>query len=326
MKVLYIGGTGQISFDCIHQTVKAGHEVTVFNRGNHNASLPESVGFITGDFTDDRQYAQILEHAFDVICQFRVFTPGEMKRDLEMLQGKNLQYIFISTASAYHRPVQHFPITEKTPLHNPFSPYSSQKIDCEKLLQSQRSLGYTIVRPSHTSRTMFTTAMVEGDFAASRILRDKPVIVPGDGTSLWTITAAEEFAVPFTRLIGNRQALGDYFHLTSDNYYSWNEIYTTLGRALGKETRLVHVPSDTLIRYCPDWQWALHGDKTHTAIFDNSKIKNVVGDFACKTTLDEFMLRRATLYRDSGRVDQAIDTKQEALFDRIIREQNALGG
>ena len=326
MKVLYIGGTGQISFDCIHQTVKAGHEVTVFNRGNHNAGLPESVDFITGDFNDDRQYAQILEHAFDVICQFRVFTPGEMKRDLEMLQGKKLQYIFISTASAYHRPVQHFPITEKPPLHNPFSPYSSQKIDCEKLLQSQSSLGYTIVRPSHTSRTMFTTAMVEGDFAASRILRDKPVIVPGDGTSLWTITAAEEFAVPFTRLIGNRQAMGDCFHLTSDNYYSWNEIYTAIGRALGKATRLVHVPSDTLIKYCPDWQTPLHGDKTHTAIFDNTKIKKVVGDFTCKITLDEFMLRRATLYLDSGGLDKEIDTKQDALFNRIIREQNSLGG
>ena len=326
MKILYIGGTGEISFDCIHETVKAGHEVTVFNRGNNNKGLPESVHFVTGDFNDDNQYAQILAHDFDVICQFRVFTPEQMKRDLEMLQGKKLQYIFISTASAYHRPVKDFPITEKTPLHNPFSDYSSQKIDCEKLLQAQTSLRYTIIRPSHTSRTMSTTAMTENYYAASRILRDKPVIVPGDGTSLWTITAAEEFAVPFTRLIGNPQAIGDFFHITSDNYYTWNEIYTAIGRALGKETRLVHVPSDTLIKYCPAWKTPLHGDKTHTAVFDNSKIKKVVGDFTCKITLDEFMVRRATLYRDSGRVDQAIDTKQEALFDRIIREQNALGG
>ena len=168
--------------------------------------------------------------------------------------------------------------------------------------------------------------MVEDDFAANRILRDKPVIVPEDGTSLWTITAEEKFAVPFTRLIDNRQALGDCFHLTSDNYYSWNEIYTALRRALGKETRLVHMPSDTLKKYCHAWKTPLHGDKSPTAVFDNSKIKKVVCDFTCKITLDEFIRKSASRYLDYGGNDKGIETKQEALFHRIIREQNALGG
>ncbi len=325
MKVLYVGGTGQISFHCVHESVRAGHDVWVFNRGNSNDGLPEEVSFIKGDFDDDADYGQIAEMGFDVICQFRVFTPEQMARDIQLLSGKVGQYIFISSASAYQKPIPHYVITESVPLKNPFSEYSHNKIACEELLTSQQELTYTIIRPSHTSRTKLTTAMGEGDMAASRMLRGKPVVVPGDGTSLWTITRSQDFARPFVSLFGNALALNDAFHLTSDNAYAWNCIYQAIGKALGVDPDLVHVPSDTLIRYNLDWMAALHGDKAYSVVFDNSKIKAVVGDFACDASLDGFMAELVEDFNVRGGVDLPFDEALDALYDRIATEQAGVG-
>lgn len=181
MRVLYIGGSGEISFDCIHESVRLGHEVAVFNRGHHNEGLPRECRFITGDVEDDAVYGRLAAERFDVVCQFRLFTPEAMERDIGIFGGSCGQYAFISSASAYAKPVRNLPITEATPLHNPYWAYSRAKARMEALLQAQERLPYTIVRPSHTYRARMPTPL-GGE--VSRLLRDKAVVMHGDGESL----------------------------------------------------------------------------------------------------------------------------------------------
>ena len=325
MKVLYVGGTGQISFDCVHESVRSGHETWVFNRGNSNAGLPAEVQYLTGDFEDDAAYGVIAEQGFDAVCQFRVFGVDKLQRDLDLLAGKVSQYVFISSASAYQKPVTVQFITEDVPLVNPYWEYSRNKAACEALLADQSALPYTIVRPSHTSRDMLIDAMGGGDRVASRMLRSKPVVVHGDGTSLWTVTASADFAPPFVKLLGNDLALNEAFHLTADHTYSWNTLYHALAEALGVAADLVHIPTDTLVKYNPDWEGPLWGDKSWSVQFDNTKIKSVVGDFDCPTPLDAFMADRVAAFRARGGGDQPIDGEMEALFDRLASEQRSLG-
>jgi nucleoside-diphosphate-sugar epimerase len=325
MRVLYIGGTGEISFDCIHHSVKLGHDVAVFNRGNHNAGLPPApeVRFITGDINDDAAYSRLAGENFDTVCQFRLFTTEAIQRDIDLFAGHCGQYVFISSASAYRKPVRDLPITERTPLENPYWPYSRAKAAMEKLLREQKKLPYTIVRPSHTYRTHMPTPL-GGNLDVSRLLRGKPVVVHGDGESLWTITHAEDFAPPFVRLLGNRAALGEDFHITGDRQWSWNEILEAVAAALGvKDYSFVHVPTDTLVKYTPDWSGPLHGDKAASVIFDNSKVKSVAGDFDCP--IDPWQGMRMVAERfppDPRKFDVEIDK----LHDRICAEQSALGG
>ena len=324
MKVLYIGGTGHISFDCIHESVRVGHDVYVYNRGNNNVGLPDNITLLQGDIFDDETYFKLADYNFDVVCQFRLFDVPALERDINLFSGHCNQYIFISTASAYQKPVRHHVITEAVPLDNPFWEYSRKKTAMEERLKSQSKLPYTIVRPSHTSRTGFVTPIGTGKSAALRMLAAKPVLVPGDGTSLWTITHSEDFAPPFVKLLGNDAALNDYFHLTSDNAYMWNEIYYAIGRALGVEPQLKHVSTETLVRYNPEWIGPLLGDKIWSVSFDNSKIKSVVGDFKCETSLDDFMLK-VKPYFDKSMENYQTDVEYEALVDRIIAEQDQFG-
>ena len=324
MKVLYIGGTGHISFDCIHESVRAGHDVYVYNRGSNNEGLPESVTFLQGDVFDDETYFKLAQHNFDVVCQFRLFDVPDLERDIKLFTGHCDQYVFISSASAYQKPVRHHVITEAVPLENPYWEYSRKKATMEAVLQKQSALPYTIVRPSHTSRTSFISSLDNGDSSAHRMLAGKPVLIPGDGTSLWTITHAEDFAPPFVKLLGNDAAMNDHFHLTSDNAYMWNEILYAVGRALEVEPQLKHVATDTLVRYNPDWLGPLMGDKIWSVTFDNSKIKSVVGDFECDTSLDEFM-RKVKPYFEVRASSYEPDTAHEQLIDKIMAEQDALG-
>ena len=325
MKVLFIGGTGQISFDCVHEAVRAGHEVYVFNRGHHNAGLPPQTRFILGDMNDDAAYGKLAEQHFDVINQFRVFTPEQLRRDLELFTGHCGQYLFISTASAYQKPMRHHVITEDVPLENPYWDYSRDKAACEAILIGQSRLPYTIVRPSHTSRSKWTTAFGEGPEAVLRMLEGRPVLVPGDGTNLWTITRGEDFAPPYVKLFGHAGAMNQAFHLTSDNAYMWNEIYRAIGRAVGVEqVELVHVATDTIIRYHPPLRGPLLGDKTWSVLFDNRKITSVVGRFHCPTSLDQFMQRVASHFHREQAMAQR-DPGLSAVIDRIITEQQALG-
>jgi nucleoside-diphosphate-sugar epimerase len=326
MRILYIGGTGQISWDCVHESVRQGHAVSVFNRGHHNAGLPETVACISGDRFDDAAYSALAERDFDVVCQFRTFVPAEMRRDIEVFAGHTGQFVFISSASAYHKPPLQAVITEAVPLHNPYSAYSAAKAACEAVLREQERLPYTIVRPSHTCRSKPTTAMGEGGLALQRMLAGKPVVVPGDGTALWTVTHASDFAPPFVRLLGCPRALGQAFHLTGPWAYRWDAIYAAFGAAVGAGTpHIVHVPTDTLLRYNPAWEAALLGDKAWTTQFDNSAIKAVAGDFTCRVDLDALARRVTAAWRAEGGESVPPDPALDALFDRIAAEQSDLG-
>ena len=187
-----------------------------------------------------------------MVCQFVAFSPEQVQRDLKTFRNRTGQYVFISSASAYRKPVTDFTITERVPLQNPFWEYSRLKAACEQVLQQQTDVPYTIVRPSHTTRTRLPTALSEGDQLASRMPRGLPVVVPGDGTALWPLTRSEDFAVPFVRLFGNAAALWEDFHITTDHAFTWNDIYRAIGRGVGASAELAHVATDTLVRYQPD--------------------------------------------------------------------------
>ena len=323
MKVLYIGGTGEISFDCIHETVRAGHETCVFNRGNANDGLPDAVRFIKGDINDAQGYGRLADEGFDVICQFRAFKPEDVARDIELFGGRVGQYVFISSASAYQKPPRRHIITEDVPLANPYWAYSRLKAQAETVLTGQDSLRHTIVRPSHTFRTQPPLAVGDAATVLRRMLTGRPVIVPGDGTSLWTITRSVDFAPPFVRLLGDKRAIGQTFHLTNDVPTTWNLIYEATGRALGVTPHVVHVATDTLVQYRTDWEGPLLGDKSNSLMFDNSKIKSVVGDFSCETALDAML---ANAINTSRVAEEAAPTGElNRLFDRIARDQETVG-
>ena len=321
MRVLYVGGTGEISFDCIRESVRLGHDVTVYNRGHNNGGLPAACRLVKGDVEDDAAYGRLAAMDFDVVCQFRLFTPAALERDLRFFAGHCGQYVFISSASAYKKPVRGLPITEATPLDNPYWPYSRAKAEMEALLRAQDVLPYTIVRPSHTYRLRMPTPMPGGP-EVSRMLRGKPVVVHGDGESLWTITHAEDFARPFARLLGNPRALGEAFHITGDRAWPWNEIFEAIAAALHVRLQLVHVASETLVRYHPDWTGPLLGDKSPSVTFDNRKVKGVVGDFDCP--IDPWRGMKLVAERYPPKADE-IDPALDALLDRVVREQAALG-
>jgi len=313
MRVLYIGGTGQISFDCVHESVRLGHDVTVFNRGHHNAGLPPEAHLIAGDVGGDAAYGRLAAQHFDVVCQFRLFEPAEAERDLALFAGHCSQYVFISSASAYQKPLRTLPITESVPLDNPHWAYSRAKAKIETLLRAQTKLPYTIVRPSHTYRMKMPTPL-GGE--VSRMLRGKPVVLHGDGESLWTITHAQDFARPFARLLGAPNAIGEAYHITSDRQWSWNEIFEAIAAAIGVEKiEVVHVATDTLISYWPEWEGPLLGDKAVSVIFDNSKIKAAVGDFDCPIGPWEGMRMVAEHYPPRAE-DYAAEL--DHLYDRII--------
>jgi nucleoside-diphosphate-sugar epimerase len=324
--VLFIGGTGQISLSCVEEAVTAGHEVSVFNRGRTAAALPAGVASITGDMANAADYAALAAKRFDVVCQFMAFTPEQMATDIATFAGQAGQYVFISSASAYQKPPRHYVVTEKTPVENPFWDYSQKKIAAERLLRDQSRLPWTIVRPSHTVRTKLATSLGEGDLVPERMRAGKPVIVAGDGTQLWTLTRSRDLAVPFVRLFGNAKALGEDFHITADRGHSWNDINRAIAARLGVEATLCHVPTDTLIRFRPDWRGPLVGDKMGSTLFDNSKVKSVSGDFACATSLDEILAEPFAHYearRKAGTLVIAPDL--DALEDRIAAAQEAVG-
>jgi nucleoside-diphosphate-sugar epimerase len=335
LRVLFVGGTGQISLTSVSEAVAAGHEVTVFNRGKSSvAELPAGVTTIVGDIHDHETYAKLGTSKFDVVCAFMVFEPAHIKRDIATFTGNVGQYIFISSASCYLKPARHYIITEKTPLGNPYWEYSRNKIACERLLQDQSKLPYTIVRPSHTIRTRLPIQVGDAMGVLRRMLAGKPVLVSGDGTSPWTLTRSIDFSVPFVRIFGNSRALGQDFHITNDRAFTWDQIHTAIGRAFDVEAINVHVPTDTLTRYNAAWTGPLDGDKKWTALFDNSKIKSAVGEFTCSQDLDEILAEPLAVAKQNlelpgasgapnriGRAEQDEDT----LMDRIIADQSALG-
>jgi len=324
LKVLFVGGTGNISLPCVAEAARAGCRVSVFNRGATDALLPEGVESIVGDLGDVR-YSKLRSDGFDVVCQFIAFTPEQIVRDIEVFSGAAGQYIFISSASVYQKPPRHYLISEKTPAVNPYWRYSQDKIACEAAVKAARGLTWTIVRPSHTVRTMLPTVFNEGDALAHRLLAGKPVIVAGDGATPWTLTRCADFAIPFVRLFGKSAALGETFHITSDNAYIWNDITNTIATGLGVRADIVHVPTDKLIRYLPDSEGPLMGDKTWAALFDNSKVKAVAGDFDCVKDLAEVLAEPIASFKARLKKDGPKTSEWDQPMDRIAREQRSLG-
>jgi nucleoside-diphosphate-sugar epimerase len=276
LRVLFIGGTGAISSACTALAVESGIDLHVLNRGRTAIRpLPPGVTEIRGDINAEHP---AVRDDYDAVVNWVAFTPEQVRRDIELFGGRTGQYVFISSASAYQTPPARVPVTESTPLRNPFWRYSRDKIACEDaLISAHREDGFpaTIVRPSHTyDRTL--VPFDGGWTVPARMLAGKPVIVHGDGTSLWTLTHHEDFARAFVPLLGHPRTVGDTFHITSDDTLTWDQIAYTLALALRVTARIVHVPSDAIAEADPDWGAGLLGDKAHSMIFDNSKIRSVV--------------------------------------------------
>jgi len=329
MKVLYIGGTGEISHACVRRSVEVGQDVTVFNRGQTDEPLPDGVRRIVGDLSDAAAYDKLGDGQFDVVCQFLAYQPERIEADLAAFGGKCGQYVFISSASAYQKPPQGYVITEDVPLVNPYWAYSRAKAEMEARLMALHAddkLPVTVVRPSHTYRRRFPGGLASGYDWAWRFRQGRPAVIYGDGTSLWTLTHAGDFAVPFVNLLGNDRALGEAFHITRHmQAHTWNEIYAGIARAVGAEADLVHVATDTLIRYNGDWAGPLLGDKMWSVLFDNSKVISVAGEFECAVSLEEGFGRVAEHYLAHVEPTYQPDPQLHALIDRIAAEQSALG-
>lgn len=287
MKALIIGGTGTISSAVVRRLIEKKWEVYVINRGSR--PLPDGVTPIIADMNDEQLIAEKIKNmTFDVVCEFIGFVPAQVERDYRLFAGKTNQYIYISSASAYHKPASNYIITEGTTLANPYWQYSRDKIACEEfLMKMYRENGFpvTIVRPSHTYDEKNIPLGVHGKNGFWQVIKrmqaEKPVIIQGDGTSLWTLTFNEDFAVGFVGLMANTHAIGEAFHITSDESLSWNQIYETIAQALGVELHPYHVASEFLNSVGPDYDYegSLTGDKSVSVVFDNSKLKRIVPEF-----------------------------------------------
>lgn len=330
MKALFIGGTGTISTDVVALAQQRGWEITLLNRGSKK--LPEGMRSILADIHDEKAVAEAIgEEHYDVVAQFIAYTAEDVERDIRLFRNKTKQYIFISSASAYQKPLADYRITESTPLVNPYWQYSRHKIEAEEvLLAAYRTEGFpvTIVRPSHTYNGTKPPVCVHGAKGnwqiLQRILDGKPVIIAGDGTSLWTLTHAADFAKGYVGLMANPHAIGNAFHITSDESMTWNQIYETIAGALGKPLNALHVTSDFLAKHGGnyDFRGELLGDKATTVVFDNSKIKRLVPDFVCTISMAEG-LRQSVHYMLAHPETQVADPEFDAWCDRIAASMRA---
>ena len=325
MKALLIGGTGVISTHITRLLIEKGWDVTLLNRGNRQNEFPAAHQIIA-DMNDEQDVAKKLENLhFDTVCQFIAFKPEQVERDIRLFTGKTDQYIFISSASAYQKPPAHPVITESTPLHNPYWQYSRDKAACETVLMEAYNkdlFPITIVRPSHTFSERSITVPIHGKFGAwqvlKRMMEGKKVLIPGDGTSLWTVTASRDFAKGLVGLMGNVHAIGENVHITSDESLTWNQIMQSIARALNAEYKPCYVPASILARVAgTDWQGALLGDKANSVIFDNSKLKRLVPSFCADTRFDQAARDSVQTFLSTPAL-QKDDPDFDALCDKIV--------
>jgi len=322
MKILFIGGTGFISTSVSRLVVEKGWELYLLNRGQRQDNPPGCHGLIADMAKPDEVRAALGDMQFDVVVDWIAFTPEHIERDLALFQGRTKQYLFISSASAYQKPPTRHLITESTPLHNPYWQYSRDKIACEdRLMRAYREGNFpvTIVRPSLTYAPQFPIAI--GGWGcytlADRMKRGQPIIVHGDGSSLWVVTHAEDFGRGLIGLLGNPRALGHAFHITTDEVLTWNQLYETIADALGVVPKIVHIPSDFIARVLPDYTGTLLGDKTWSVVFDNTKIKSFVPGFQAVIPFHEG-IRRTVAGFDADpprrRVDESVNQEMDAIL------------
>lgn len=320
MKILFIGGTGVISSACSALCSEKGYELYLLNRGN--VGLPQGIKLtlLRGDIWDfNNAKSLIADLTFDVVVEWVGFSPDRVEQDYQMFKGKTGQYIFISSASAYQKPAVWKPITEDVPLVNPHWAYSQAKIKCEEAaLGFYRKDGFpvTIVRPTHTyDRTK--VPLLGGYNAIERLYNGRKIIIHGDGTSLWTLTHHKDFAKGFAGLFGKKEAIGEAYHITSDEVLTWNEIAKSIAEGLGVEPNIVHIPADFIKHFDDEWGDGLIGDKSHCAVFDNSKIKKLVPDFTCDIPFRQGAKEMADWYiknKSNQQTDEIVNWK----IDEII--------
>ena len=319
--VLFLGGTGIISSACTQRAVELGMEVFLLNRGRSTSRpVPDGCQILVGDLSDVNSVREAVgDREFDVVADFRAFTPSDVQSRLDVFGGRMGQYVFISSASAYQTPPGRLPVVESTPLRNPFWRYSRDKIACEDLLvraYREDGLPATIVRPSHTYDK--TLLPFDGGWTVvDRMRRGVPVVVHGDGTSLWTLTHSTDFARAFVGLLGHPAAIGDSFHITSDEWLPWNEIFSIVGDAAGVEPRLVHVPSEVIAVADPEWGAGLLGDKAHSMIFDNSKVRRLVPDYVAVVGFHQGA-REIMDWYDADPSRQVIDSAMDVTMDQLV--------
>jgi nucleoside-diphosphate-sugar epimerase len=326
MKVLFIGGTGTISSAITRQLLEQGHELYLLNRGSRKGEFPGTAKEILGDIRDEADIAAKIKNLeFDVTADFITFTAEDAERDYRLFKGKTKQYLCFSSASAYQKPLQNYLITESTPLANPYWQYSRDKIAMEDfLIKKYREEGYpvTIVRPSHTYDERKIPLGVHGSRGswqpAKRILEGKPVIIHGDGTSLWTMTHNSDFARAFIGLMGNPHAIGETVGITSDETLTWNQVYAAIAAALGKPLKAVHISSEFLAATSDyDYTGGLIGDKANSVVFDNTKLKRLVPGFTARVRFDRGIRETIEYILAHGEL-QIEDPDFDAWCDRVI--------
>ena len=327
MKLLFIGGTGIISSACSELAVAHGHELFMVNRSlSTKVPVPKGATVFQADiYKEEEHLAKLLNgHHFDSVVDYLAFTVDDIERDLRLFRGKTNQFVFISSASAYQKPVKNYIITERTPLENPYWDYSRNKIACEdRLMFAYLEEGFpvTIVRPSHTygvTQIPFGVSSWQHPWTViDRMKRRQKVIVPGDGTSLWVLTWSGDFAKGLVGLLGNEKAIGEVFQITSDEVLTWNQIHLEAYRALGLDPNLIHIPSDLIAAYDPHSLGSLIGDKANSVVFDNSKIKRFVHDYSCEVNWAEGV-RRSLAWFEAHPEFQTIDHEMNSIWDQII--------
>ncbi len=319
MRILILGGTGNLSATCAREAASQGHDVAVLTRGRRpDDALPEGAERVVGDVGNEDLLRRLADRRFDAVIQFIAYDPEAVRRDVRALAGRTGQYVFISTAAAYQRPPAHYRITEQTPLSNPRWLYARRKIAAEAALTEAAGdeLPWTVVRPSYTySETWIPTTSGTDYTVAWRMRRGLEVPVPGDGSSLWTLTHASDLARGIVGLLGRDAALGEAFHITSDEVLNWNQIHETIARVLGVEARLVHIPSDVIARIEPERGDSLLGDKCWSVVFDNAKIHRAVPGFHAEVDF-ETGIARSIEWFEADPARQKID--RNASVERIL--------
>jgi nucleoside-diphosphate-sugar epimerase len=321
MRILFIGGTGILSSACAPRVLAAGHDLALLNRGQSSIRpAAAEAELLRADIRDRASVREALgDREFDVVVNFVAYTPEHVLSDVDTFGGRVGQYVFISSASAYQKPPRRVPVTESTPLHNPFWRYSRDKIACEEtLLNAYRDTGFpvTVVRPSHTYDRA-SIPLHGGWTLIDRMRRGLEVIVHGDGTSLWTLTHHVDFAKGFVGLLGNTRTLGEAYTITGDDVLTWDQIYTMLGTAAGAEPRLVHLASERINAVDPEWGEGLLGDKAHSMVFDNTKIRTIVPDYVATIPFEQGA-REIVAWHDEDPARCAVDEKLNATVDRLL--------
>ena len=331
MRILIIGGTGTISSAITRQLAASGQDLWLLNRGTRKQEVPAGVKQIVADISNEEEVKRLLgDMQFDAVCEFIGFVPEQVERDIRLFKGRTRQYVYISSASAYNKPASNHVINEGTTLANPYWEYSRNKIACEELLMKEyreNAFPVTIVRPSHTYCERSVPVSVHGPKGSWQVLKrmidGKPVVVQGDGSSLWTLTWNEDFARGFIGLLGNPKAIGEAFQIMSDESLTWNQVYKCVADALGVAFHPYYVSSEFLAAVAPkeyDFTGNLLGDKSVTVVFDCSKLKRVVPGFQATTRFHEGV-RRCIAYLLSHPELQVEDEEFDAWCDQVIAAQ-----